>query len=310
MRPVLGVTRSEEEDSGPGSRRHHSIDAQLDLTQHEYEKCLQASNALLAHIADNQLFVLVLWNYEEYCAVLSDSLNAYRQKDLDYFDRRPVYLNVNSCLLNYLASVRTYLDYTETRIKRRYGEESERWRGFKRQCSDAYDASFSYRFLYRLRNYAQHCGLPINRIRFKVQPTEEDPNQPDYSLWVGIVRDELLQAFDWGNLEEEIAALPSEFEINPLLDEMTSQLDNINNSLAAEELPALTEHANYIKATLARISYKHEDGDPCIFELAETEGGDIDWTHLAMRRIPVEIADAIIEGNIEDISRTITVCTI
>jgi hypothetical protein len=310
MRPVLGVTRSEEEDSGPGSRRQHSIDARLDLTQHEYEKCLQASSALRAHIADNQLFLLVIWNYEEYYAVLSNASNAHRQKDLDYFDRRPVHLNINARFLSYLSSVRTYLDYTETRIKRKYGEESDIWMVFQCLCTEAYDGSFSYRFLYRLRNYAQHCGLPIDGIRFKVEPSEEDPNQPYYSLWIGINRDELLQAFDWGNLEQEIAALPTEFPINPMLDEMTNSLHDINCRLGAEELPTLTEHANHIKATLARISYKHEDGDPCIFELAETEGGDIDWTHLAMRRIPVEIADAIIEGNIEDISRTITVCTI
>jgi len=311
MRPVLGVTRTEELDPASVPRHQHYIDARLDLSQDEYQQYLDAADALHSHISDSQLFLLVLWNYQEYYDILGDCLTAYAQKDVDYFDNRPVYLSVNGCFLNYLSSVRTYLDYTETRIKRRYGEDSQNWDRFKQYCSDAYDGCFSYRFLYNLRNYAQHCGLPINRINFNTRPKEDNPQEPCYTLSVGTSRDELLRGFDWKRpLREEIAGLPPIIDINPHINAMTDCLARINSDLSRDEFPNLLESARYIRNLLQRISYSSEDGDPCIFELKENDASNIDWTRLGMRRVPIEIADAVINGKIEDISRTITVRTL
>jgi len=310
MRPVLGVTRTEKLDPNSIPHHHHYIDAKLHFTQDEYQQYLEAADNLQSYISDGQLFLLVLSNYREYHNVLGECLNAHVHKDADYFDSRPVYLSVNGCFLNYLSSVRTYLDYTETRIKRRYGRDSQNWQRFKQYCGDAYDGCFSYRFLYNLRNYAQHCGLPLN-ISFNTRPKEDNPQEPCYTLFIGASRDQLLQNFDWKRpLREEIANLPPAIDINPHIDAMTECLGKINSDFSKDEFPNLLESATHIKSLLQRISYSYEDGDPCVFELKEDDEGNIDWTRVGMRRVPIEIADAVINGRIEDISRTFTVRTL
>ncbi|QWI14805.1 hypothetical protein EXW48_01565 [Bacillus wiedmannii] len=64
---------------------------------------------------------------------------------------------------NYLGSYKAFLDRWETFFKRHGSRELIDY--FKTCVSGVYDTCFEYRFIYNLRNYAQHAGIPISRIR-------------------------------------------------------------------------------------------------------------------------------------------------
>jgi len=72
-----------------------------------------------------------------------------------------VHTSLNRRLSNLLSSIRLFLDHSEFAFKRKYGKKSEEVEAFKKYASEKYDSSFSYRFVYKLRNYVQHCGIPI-----------------------------------------------------------------------------------------------------------------------------------------------------
>lgn len=114
-------------------------------------------------------------------------------------------IQINSDLMNYLFSFRTYLDHCLTLYSRQYGHESTEKNNFQSLCSDLFDANFEYRFFYKLRNFTQHCGLPIEI--FNIEPSIIDGRynlnvqckfDPNYLLekfedWGKIVKPELVQ---------------------------------------------------------------------------------------------------------------------
>ena len=79
--------------------------------------------------------------------------------------RDAIDFDLNRRLLNFLTAMRFFLDHTETRLKRRYGKTNKAVQTFKTSTSASYDKVFAYRFLYRLRNVAQHCSIPIGHVK-------------------------------------------------------------------------------------------------------------------------------------------------
>jgi hypothetical protein len=140
------------------------------------------------------------------------------------------FLDLNRLILNFLSAVRTYLDHTETRLKREKSKYPEEIKFFEVITSYAYDNNFSYRFLYNLRNYAQHCGLPSGNISIKSY--ENTTGEVINSLTILLVRDQLLEKFDgWKAVRKEIAIRDEHFDIIPLIDSMLMELEGINTKI-------------------------------------------------------------------------------
>jgi hypothetical protein len=138
MTPVLGIICG----------NHIKSVRELGLT--EYEEYRQAVECLGNFMKDQELMVMVRRDYEEYENLLQPYAVEYLKGNASRllpFDR--LSFETNTRILNFLSSVRTFLDHTETSLKRRYGENSEKFSKFKQACSDAYDNNFSYKFIYR-----------------------------------------------------------------------------------------------------------------------------------------------------------------
>jgi hypothetical protein len=94
-------------------------------------------------------------------------------------------LNLNRYIMNLLTAVRTFLDHTERNLTHRHGKDSEQFQAFKKATAEAYDSSFAYRFLYKLRNYVQHRGMPIGKMSINTQLGAEPPPSMSQSLGSG-----------------------------------------------------------------------------------------------------------------------------
>lgn len=95
----------------------------------------------------------------EYCDFLKEEFQEYL---LVIENKKSKATNITRAINNYLSSYKAFLDRWETYFKR---EGNELFiQHFKKTVSDVYDKCFEYRFLYNLRNYAQHAGIPISKI--------------------------------------------------------------------------------------------------------------------------------------------------
>ena len=189
------------------------------LENKEYEEYKKSVNRVYYISNDLALYNNVLMNYNQYYDTLDSNLDAYsKNQRMNWFLIDEIVFNLNRCLLNFLMSIRVFLDHSEHNIKKNYGKDSERYKTFQRITSRCYDRYFSYRFLYKLRNYVQHCGMPVGNIKL-YSGLDETELSVNHSLTLYFDRDDLLKKYDsWGSvLEDEISDFPKILKLIPIL---------------------------------------------------------------------------------------------
>jgi hypothetical protein len=260
----LGLIRTRTVETALGPQRHHDLEILLALSDAEYEEFSRADTGMLQFIQNIHFFDMLRWNYEDWEHLLRESAANERELPIDTPTTRQVDINLSRVLLNYLSSIRAYLDHTETALKRRYGANSREATRFKERCGAAFDGVFAYRFTYRLRNFAQHCGIPISHIVV-------DSGTKRAELQVFTSREHLLTGFDWRPrpLRAEIEALPSEVRIEPYLAEAFVSVEQIFMATVNGQLSRVQPLAQVVLETAGKIDYS--GAHPCIFdEAAET----------------------------------------
>jgi hypothetical protein len=169
--------------------------------------------------------------------------------------------------LNFLVSVRTYLDHTETKIKKEFGKESVQWKRVKAACSAEYDGFFAYRFLYRLRNYVQHCGAPPSIIHSSANLADRESKEVKRAGALYLTRDRLLEDYDgWGEqVAADLRSLPEDFDIMPYVVTMMECLTRIAIVVVKDELPELARKTQFLVGLLKEVDMSL--GEPAIVEL-------------------------------------------
>lgn len=273
------------------------ITAIRDLSDKEYQDYRNASDCLFVLSKDQQLYTIVLLNYDDFLNILKKYSQEYAEnpRAVNWIMIEKMVLNINRHLLNYLSSIRTFLDHTQTKLKKSYGDQSDRFRRFKDACSKSYDDNFSYRFLTKLRNYSQHCGMPLGGFTLHSEEKPPYSGHVYHSLKAKFSRDELLKYDSWGTrIAKEISQLPSEFDIAPHVVAMMKCLERINLVLIEEDFPELVKSAEFIEQLISPA--QGEEGVPCILKFLEISRGanaEIKEMKLEITNIPLHVVKIV-----------------
>ncbi|RKE77874.1 hypothetical protein [Chryseobacterium sp. AG363] len=254
------------------------------LSYHDYESISQIINKLEKFQHDEALYSIIELNLNDLNQRCKFYLEKYAENPkLDSKEFSLQFLDLNRIILNTLSSIRTYLDHTETRLKRNFGNESEEFLLFKRLTSECFDNYFSYRFLSKLRNYAQHCGLPTGSINLT-----DDVN--GYKLELSLLRDDLLGSFDsWGlNVKPDLQNQDSQFDILPLLEEKTELLRDVNTKMNSLILQKLKYQGENLLKLIEETQIKGK-GIPCLLRVF----GDVDSPTMQIKWFPYEVITKI-----------------
>ena len=203
------------------------------------------------------------------------------------------FLEANRLLLNYLSSYKTFVDHLQTYITRTYGGEgTPEYQEFKTITAVFYDNSFAYRFFYALRNYAQHCGVPVGRVKFD---TRREPPNINYDFKVVFDRDGLLSTHQWKEkIREDLKSKDTEFELIPLLFEMTNNINEISRNLEITLSPKFIEAAKYLKGVFDHLP-KSEGRVFIAYDVQTTEAGKLSgYTDID---IPMETIEGLLSGD-------------
>jgi hypothetical protein len=239
-------------------------------------------------MTNQQLYGITLLNYNDFLDTIIDYSDEYNKNPsiANLANMETMLLNINRQIMNYLFSVRTFLDHTEFKLKNTYGDEGAKFLSFKRATSLEYDCNFSYRFLYRLRNYSQHCGLPLGGL--SLDSKEEPPFSGNIinNLSIRFSRESLLKYDGWGKqVKEEIKKLQQEFGVIPHIANFKKSLDRVNLVLINDNISELTKSAKYIEELI--IPARGQEGTPIIFTVA-SEGKN---TKLQISHIPFHLIE-------------------
>lgn len=250
------------------------------LTQKENAAIAKARTALHQFQAGEQLFEIYSANVQAFRAFAAQTLESFSKDQSMSGTRMQRIATLANChLLNVLSSLRTFLDHADTRLKRQFGKGSKVVAAFEVAKSREYDRQFAYRFFYRLRNYAQHCGLPIAHITLgskamgEVGPNLDPPTREVVRMEFDAKR--LREDFDgWGpQVAQELMRMSRPLEASALLGRHEKSVLRIHKSLRKVTVSACRPEAKRLRAFMERVRRVKPDAVPCVGHVTGSRDG-------------------------------------
>lgn len=253
---------------GSITQTKNGYSTQLDkiLTVEEFENFFKAIDELHNYENLKRLYEIVILNNNELIlfvesekqSLFEDSLSVVGDKE-NYYKH---HLNLNRLMLNYLASFRMLIDHIETIIKRKFGKKSQQAKLFKQITNNIFDKYFAYRFFYKLRNYSQHCGIPIDDFEISATVLGADKFKTEYKIEFS--SEELLSNYkEWGAILKNDLKSKDNFSLFPLLEQMQTALDEIWQSMISIFEDKILESIDYIEKNSGYL--KRPENSVCIF---------------------------------------------
>jgi hypothetical protein len=232
------------------------------LEDSEYQNFDIARTKLGQFAKKQALFMLVDANYIEYKNVVAYWSKIHcKNSNYDGAYLEEMLFHINRCVLNFLSSIFPFLDHSREHLSK---EKPEMLPNFDKACNWCYDNYFSYRFLYKLRNYSQHFGMPITSLNTCSEIVNFEPFEVGYVLKLIALKDELIKYDKWKKIKNEVLSLPDQVDMSPHIDKMMYCIEIINATLYKnEEFIELLQHTAFLDKLLKETSIK--EGTPCIF---------------------------------------------
>jgi len=251
-----------------------NIDLLSNIDKNVYDDLLAKENLFFDFLTISNLYKITELNLKEiFQSIINLEKRLIEEKILILIESDSEKLNINRFLLNYLFSFRTYIDHLETFINREFGKDSEEMKDWVILKSKVHLENFVYRFMYKLRNYAQHCGMPIDIFEISSSIVN---NEYSVQINIGFDPQGLLSKFDsWGsalkvelqnsdiiNLEDSIrdfGLLVKQFDswfyklITPFIEAINAKIESIIGK-------------NDLKESKLCISFNNEDEKLCLVD--------------------------------------------
>ncbi len=142
---------------------------------------------------------------------------------------------IRSSFEDVLSAFRRFVDRTAHLLSQRYGPDSKEVRALKRAMSLEFDEEFAYRFMYHLRNYSEHRGTPIARI--KQTSTLMPGGRLEHELDVLFDSRKLLSDHEWHRqVRADLAGINGEFSAVVTVDALLHACGRVHcKALLAQE---------------------------------------------------------------------------
>lgn len=195
------------------------------IEAHEFRALAHDKDTLLFQLQFEELFGVLIENYKDFYTALFRMIEEERIHQQHSTKSLQDIMVANRWLFNVMSAFRTYLDHAETSLKRLEksrgdGLWQQHFDGFKKAAGDIFDSHASYRIFYQLRNYAQHCGLPITRLNVRERQISLSDSGALITYTPCLTRDELLESFGgWKQAEADLRGLPEIIDLKVLMNE-------------------------------------------------------------------------------------------
>lgn len=265
------------------------------LTTAEYDLFTKSSDELYNYENIKRLYEIVILNHNEFIKFVESEKKMLFENSLSLIGDKENYykhhLNLNRFFLNYLSSFRTLLDHTETTIKRKYDKDSDESIKFKQLTGRIFDNYFAYRFFTKLRNYSQHCGLPIDEFEVSGTVIENDKMKPEYKIEFSS-RDLLIKYKDWGAIVTKDLQEKGNFSLFTLLEEMKVALNEFWICLLSIFENNILEAIKYINGNASHL--RSPQATVCIFlDIKKDDYGNMEY-HTS-HNVPFDIIDELLQ---------------
>jgi hypothetical protein len=263
---ILGVWRQ-----GPDQKGLDVIES-VEIALEEFDSYVKAIAAYQS-LSERPTYQVITRNYLRLAAIRDTYTNLERVGgSFRTVDKHSVNVAFMAEVTNWLTSTRLYLESERDFILRQLGERSDQLRQYQVATSLAFDSYPGYRFLYNLRDYAQHCGPPLSGMEVKADPKGKR------AITFYLSRSELLVArFNWSRHSRELLKQwPEQISLMPLIDEAMLGFRLIEDEILRILIQHCGEAISTMRDGIARAG--SADGHPAVFRLpGSNEGGKLAW---------------------------------
>ncbi|MBK1895795.1 hypothetical protein [Chryseobacterium paridis] len=239
------------------------VDSLINLSTEQYEELISNINSIYRFELIDNYFQILYGNY-------NDFIETINKNSLELLDnsKSPLILNrsylnrfkieSNRKFINYLSSFRTLVDHVPRMLNIKEKED------FKGYLNFLYDKEFSYRFIYKLRNYTQHCGLPITQY-------ESNFNSSLVKIFLMMNVDFLLNNYDsWGEVVKNDLKKYRCIDSKTIIDEHFSLVRKIYDKTLI-----LLKDETLTKIDLIEKTIEGYKGNHKLLVLLEEDNGDL-----------------------------------
>jgi len=247
------------------------------VTTSEREIALRSLAAIDKFDIEQQLWLLAKLNQLEFTQGLEGDSERLRSAGMaGRAEILRLRFSVNRRLLNFLSSMRAYIDQSEHLLSKKFGRDSAEFRAFKELQNTEYDNRFEYRFAYHLRNYVVHVESPISNISVSFGVDHQETRS--FELRVEIDPDELLKSgYEWNStVRSDLQRLTEPINLLGLVAAAGLSLDALGACrISLESAPAI-EALRYLDKFAAEVG---AGWYPCLLpeKFPEQGGHRIEW---------------------------------
>jgi len=273
---------------------HHNFKNVRELSLEEFKEFEESVNALSDFNITYSLFEMCEENYkalENYYQELS-SLTGGNQENWHL-----IFVKWNTLTLNYLSSFRMFVDHHESTLDRSSDSANNLYDKFKKRTAYHYDKYFSYRFLWKLRNYIQHCGLPA--CSWELSEKKEGPKKGQTKFMIAFNRDGLLHGFNWKKLTTEIENQPLNISFMPLIRELNTSIIDITKFITNLQIMDLQKPLDILSSLISEVIAKYPTAVPHILKWDISDKEETNPTFTGIIQFPL-----LIMTNIRGISKS------
>ncbi|WP_342079639.1 hypothetical protein [Yersinia enterocolitica] len=262
------------------------------LTNEDVEGYETQKNIFMEFVNDFALVEYVRLNYESFMELLNETVMKVAKEPsfMGSYPLKTFPFILNTRILNYMMSVKTLLDHMETSINRRYGGASTELAEFKALTAKEFDSKFSYRFMYKLRNFVQHCGMPP--LSYTISKSlDETSSTISTELIVYFMRDELIRGFSkWGTqVKADLTQMDESFPIMPIFNEHINSIFKVYILFNEKNHMAKTLKAKEYIINFIGEREDYIDDEYIIAKLKKTEAG----LNINKKTIPTSVLEKI-----------------
>lgn len=252
---------------------------QVAISQSDFEEAERSYHLLQLAVAAEERFDTIARNFIDF---ESSMLESVLETSLVGFgagmEQMGVRRLLNRRMSNFLSATRAYIDHLRHSAKELFDQD---YRSDEVLASFAYhyDQTLGYRVLEALRNYSQHCGLPIHSVRYSTKVLHEKAGAP--------MKRTISPMLDVGRLKSD-----GQFKAS-VLKEIETHGQQINlKSLTREYIACLAEVHELFRGHVALVSKSANESLERLSQLS-VDGSRVELYavalngHLWTRRVPL-----------------------
>lgn len=256
-------TGCDDEDlKGPllGYFRGQNLVCVRPLSDEEYATINDAKKTIEIFEEEQRPFKILCACLDEMLEYMKEIENGYLKPAMNRTLLDDSLTRLNGLLISLLTAFRTYTDHFTTAYSRRYGKDSPEVNAFKRFTNEAYDNYFAYRFFSNIRDFAQHCGMPVTDFSLTSRFDEKTQSAINESKAV-FRRDHIIEKDKKmrTKFKEELLKQAEELGIYMLVTEFEDSLMALNGNVIALHIKGLIKSVRHIEGQFAELGLAEGD---------------------------------------------------